>query len=126
MSAVFLPLQDECPYNVYKFNPITTDTVRGSCEHFTTRTEVSPDELQSMSISAVEEKYGLCFVIVASQTLRNSMLIPATLPSNIELTISNYCILERLGRARHNGELANGKYSLSSIVGDPVHFHSIK
>lgn len=54
------------------------------------------------------------------------MLIPASLPSNIDLTISNYCILERLGRARHNGELANGTYSLSNIVGDPVHFHSIK
>lgn len=79
-----------------------------------------------MSHAAVEEKYGLCFIIVASQSLRNAMLIPASLPSNIALTISNYCILERLGRARYNGELANGKYSLSTIVGDPVHFHSIK
>lgn len=79
-----------------------------------------------MPLEVVEEKYGLRFVIVASQSLRNSMLIPASLPSDIDLTISNYCILERLGRARHNGELANGKYSLSTIVGDPVHFHSIK
>lgn len=88
--------------------------------------ELAPNEVHSMSHVAVEEEYGLRFVVVASQSLRNSMLIPASLPSNIELTISNYCILERLGRARYNGELANGKYSLSSIVGDPVHFHSIK
>lgn len=66
------------------------------------------------------------FVIVASQTLRESMLIPETLPRNIELSMPSYCILERLGRARHNGELAQGKYSLADIVGDPVNFHRHK
>lgn len=43
--------------------------------------------------------------------------------SDAEISILNYCILERLGRARYNGELAQGKFSISDIGGDPVAFH---
>lgn len=68
-------------------------------------------------------RYGRYVVIVGSQSLRVSLLLPPTVCRDIHISISNYCILERLGRARHNGELAQGKYSLADIGGDPVHFH---
>lgn len=71
-------------------------------------------------------RYGLKFVIVASQSLRNSLLVPPSSSKEIELNISCYCILERLGRARYNGELAQGKYSLADIGGNPVEFHNQK
>lgn len=72
-------------------------------------------------------RYGSRFVIVASQTLRESLLIPRTIDANnIELNIAVYCILERLGRARFNGELTHGKFSLQDIGGDPIAFHHSK
>lgn len=71
-------------------------------------------------------RYGRYLVIVGSQSLRTSLLLPPTVPRDIDLSISNYCILERLARARYNGELAQGKYSLADIGGDPVAFHNQK
>lgn len=65
-------------------------------------------------------RYGRRFIIVASQSLRSNLLLPAKLPNDVEIDISMYCILERLGRARYNGELNQGKYSLSDISGDPM------
>lgn len=64
--------------------------------------------------------------MVAIQSLRESLLIPKTIPNDIDLSISVYCILERLGRARYSGELTYGKYSLSDIGGDPITFHNQK
>lgn len=64
--------------------------------------------------------------MVASQSLRTSLLVPPTVSRDIDLSISNYCVLERLARARFNGELAHGKYSLADIGGDPVVFHNQK
>lgn len=84
--------------------------------------------MQLKSLADIDENPELKyrFVIVASQTIRRAVLIPRTFSPDLKLTISNYCVLERLARSRYNGELANGKYSLAEIVGDPTHFHSIK
>lgn len=71
----------------------------------------------------VFNRYGRQLVIVASQSLRDSLLLPPTLPNDVEISTATYCILERLGRARYNGELAQGKFSLFDIAGDPVTFH---
>lgn len=79
-----------------------------------------------MVLLNVNFRYGRFLVIVGSQSLRTSLLLPSTVSRDIDLSISNYCILERLGRARYNGELAQGKYSLADIGGDPIAFHSQK
>lgn len=71
-------------------------------------------------------RYGRRFVIVAAQSIRDNLLIPRGLSTDAEISISMYCILERLGRARYNGELNQGKYSLSDIVGDPIMAYSYK
>lgn len=141
---------------MYKYNPIRTDEVRGSCEHFDTREEIPLQTIAELSVAAVEERYklvffssqfrillnfpsnlsislfllsnsyGARFVIVASQNIRNNLLIPRSFPTDAEISISMYCILERLGRARYNGELNQGKYSLSDIAGDPIMAYSYK
>lgn len=72
------------------------------------------------------DRYGRYAVIVGSQSLRTSLLLPPTVCRDINLSISNYCMLERLARARYNGELAQGKYSLADVGGDPNIFHNQK
>lgn len=119
-------LQETCPYNEYPFNPVTTDSARGSCEHFKTREEIAKKKIEPMSLGAAESEWGLRLVMVASQSVRDFLLFPETVESNVEVVISYYCILERLGRARANGEISNGRFSLNDIVGDPTNFHFIK
>lgn len=118
--------QKESPFNEYPFVPITTDSIRGSCKDFNERKEIDKKTIASMSIEAAEEKWGRRLVIVASQDYRNSMLFPDSASNNTDITISNYCILERLGRARYSGEVSNGKYSLANIVSDSSNLHLIK
>lgn len=72
------------------------------------------------------DRYGRRLIMVGSQSLRTSLLLPPTVSRDFDLSISNYCILERLARARYNGELAQGKYSLADIGGDPTVFHNQK
>ncbi|XP_055298279.1 general transcription factor 3C polypeptide 1 isoform X2 [Sitodiplosis mosellana] len=117
---------ETCPYNHYKYNPISYEGIRGSCENFDARKEVAKEDLFGKCVEEIEESYGRHLIIVASQSLRNSLLIPPTVSKEVEITISTYCILERVGRSRYNGELAQGKYSLADIGGDPVTFHSHK
>lgn len=48
--------QEICPYNHYKYNPIEKDGVLGSCETYDTRTAITKDDVQHLSLDAVEEK----------------------------------------------------------------------
>ncbi|XP_031625024.1 general transcription factor 3C polypeptide 1 [Contarinia nasturtii] len=115
-----------CPYNQYKYNPISNQDVRGSCEHFETRVEISKEEVAKYTTDKIERKYGRRFVIVASQFLRDSLLIPPCVSKELDLTIIAYCILERVGRSRYNGEFAHGKWSLADIGGDAIGLHHQK
>lgn len=73
----------------------------------------------------VAEKWGTKFIIVGNQKLRESVLIPATVNPQSQLMIIQYCILERIGRSRYNGEITVGKWSLLEIVRDSniLHYH---
>lgn len=64
--------------------------------------------------------------MVASQQLRESILIPPTIYLDTDLTLLQYCILERVGRSRYNGEATQGKWSLCDIVRDSVTFHYLR
>lgn len=50
-------LQDSCPYNLYKYNPISTQDVRGSCEHFDTRKLIQKDDIAEYNVEQIEERY---------------------------------------------------------------------
>lgn len=62
-------------------------------------------------------------MIVASQKLRNSVLIPSNIGRDCEMNNITYCILERVGRSRHFGEATSGKFSLNDFVKDSKLLH---
>lgn len=113
------------PYNTYKYNPISSNGVRGSCEHYLTRKEIPLESFNNLTHQEVTEKWGSKFIIVGNQKLRESLIIPGTTSPPNQLMIIQYCILERVGRARYNGEITVGKYSLLEIVRDSniLHYH---
>lgn len=125
-AEVGVALEPEtCPYNSYKYNPINSNGIRGSCEHYSTRKEIPLDRLVNLTHQEVTEKWGSKFIIVGNQKLRESLLIPGKVNPQNQLMIIQYCILERIGRSRYNGEITVGKYSLLEIVRDSniLHYH---
>lgn len=54
--------QEICPYNNYKYNPISTHDVRGSCEHYDTREHIEKDSLLDLSIDEIENRYKSDFI----------------------------------------------------------------
>lgn len=56
--------------------------------------------------------------MVANQTVRENILIPTYIDPLIKLTITHYCVLEKVGQSRFMGETTLGKYSLNSICTD--------
>lgn len=76
------------------------------------------------------QEYGLknCFfswgqklIIAASQRLRENVLIPSVVSGSVILNIHQYCILERIGRSRFNGEITQGKFAMTD-TGEPNNF----
>lgn len=102
----------ECPFNLYKFNPITDGEVVGSCEHYESRIPIPFDVIKTMTLKEIDTKWGEKFVIVGNQKLRYSCLIPPHISTPTELTCIQYCVLEFIGRSRRNGMTTAGKYSI--------------
>lgn len=68
-------------------------------------------------------RYKQKFVIVASQTMRNSVLIPKNAGCECDINNHAYCILERIGRSRYFGEATSGAFSLNDLVKDSKLLH---
>lgn len=100
---------------------IDKDGVRGLCDTYKTRTELVMDAIRVLSRAAVEERYGNRFVVVANQSLRESILLPdhIDIPDSTPVTAIEYAILERCGQARTNGRPCSGPQSLLDIIPDP-------
>ncbi|XP_052863458.1 general transcription factor 3C polypeptide 1 [Anopheles cruzii] len=105
---------DEYPGHRFRYNLIEQDGVRGSCEEFDTRSAIPREELLAVGWNEAENRYGRKFVVVASQRLRESFLIPPNCTH--ELTGIQYCMLEWIGRARFNGETSQGRFSLLDVT----------
>jgi len=58
-------------------------------------------------------------VLVATQDARNTALMGLNINPGLELTIIQYCVLERIGRSRYMGEVTQGKVSLQLLGEDP-------
>lgn len=100
--------------DVYKILMVndTENDVRGSCVEYQTRKEVTDEirDMQNVTELNLFSTFGAQqLVIVASQRLRTKALLQGTenVPPKAvyDLTVLQYCILERLGRARCQGEL---------------------
>lgn len=70
-------------------------------------------------------RWGNKLVMVGSQTIRESILLPSTCPPNLPIGIHQYCMLERIGRARFNGEVTTGKHS-SADPNEPQNFFHLR
>uniref|UniRef100_A0A3Q3AAB1 Ral transcription factor IIIC subunit 1 n=1 Tax=Kryptolebias marmoratus TaxID=37003 RepID=A0A3Q3AAB1_KRYMA len=90
--------------------PENKNGIQGSCSFFKERKDVTK-QIRSKSLTPIislEEalkRYGRKLVIVASQPLRFRTLIGAERDPDLKLSSDSYCVLERVGRARWQGEL---------------------
>ncbi|XP_054635319.1 general transcription factor 3C polypeptide 1-like [Dunckerocampus dactyliophorus] len=88
------------------------DGIQGSCAFFHERKDVT-SRLRSRSLGPLVslddtfKKHGRKLVIVASQMLRFRALIGSESDPDTKLTDESYCMLERVGRGRWQGELQN-------------------
>ncbi|XP_037545732.1 general transcription factor 3C polypeptide 1 [Nematolebias whitei] len=90
--------------------PDNKDGIQGSCAAFKERKNVTK-QIRSKSFTpliSLDEAlkiYGRKLVIVASQALRFHTLIGPGGDPDLKLSSDSYCVLERVGRARWQGEL---------------------
>nr|XP_046226632.1 general transcription factor 3C polypeptide 1-like [Scatophagus argus] len=101
----------DTPKDVYPVHIIESkDGVQGSCAFFKERTDVtkhvrSKSLTPSVSLQEALERYGRKLVIVACQKLRFRTLIGSESDPDLKLSDDSYCVLERVGRGRWQGEL---------------------
>uniref|UniRef100_A0AAR5PS10 B-block binding subunit of TFIIIC domain-containing protein n=1 Tax=Dendroctonus ponderosae TaxID=77166 RepID=A0AAR5PS10_DENPD len=88
----------------------------GSCSTLKYRRNVS-EAARQMSLSEAFGTYKNKLVLVADEDLRRSILYEDMSDPNCELMPIEYCILERIGRARELGEMSAGTTALSTCFG---------
>ncbi|NXL50106.1 TF3C1 factor, partial [Podilymbus podiceps] len=103
------------------------DGIQGSCQYFKERVDITDQirrkDLQPCYREAVE-KWGEKLVIVASQDQRYRALIGWEGDPDLKLPDFSYCILERLGRARWQGELQRDLHSGAfKVDAGKIHYH---
>uniref|UniRef100_A0A3Q1AI97 B-block binding subunit of TFIIIC domain-containing protein n=1 Tax=Amphiprion ocellaris TaxID=80972 RepID=A0A3Q1AI97_AMPOC len=119
--------QDIYPIHVV---PENKDRMQGSCAHFKERKDVTK-HIRSKSLTLLInleealERFGRKLVVVASQTLRFRTLIGSESDPDLKLTDDSYCVLERVGRARWQGELQRDLHGGSFKV-DARKFHYLR
>ncbi|XP_035676433.1 general transcription factor 3C polypeptide 1-like [Branchiostoma floridae] len=125
-TGYYIRTEESGTSDIYPIAMVTESTLgeRGSCATYKERRDITGEiraedgELQCTLADAVE-RWNSKLVMVASQPLRQQALFHADVLPDAELTDIQYCILERLGRARQKGEVqqdikvafdANSKY----------------
>ncbi|KAM9363755.1 general transcription factor 3C polypeptide 1 [Symphorus nematophorus] len=109
------PHKDVYPVQIILENK---DGIQGSCAVFKQRLDVTK-HLRSKSLTPLLslpealERYGRKLVVVASQTLRFRALIGSESDPDLKLNDDSYCVLERVGRARWQGELQRDLHGCS-------------
>ncbi|KOX75217.1 General transcription factor 3C polypeptide 1 [Melipona quadrifasciata] len=108
------------PADIYPHCPVNdvSNGVKGSCSTYYTREDVT-EIVRSLNLDEATKKYGQKLVIVASQSARNHALMGDEVSPILELNVTQYCFLERVGRSRYHGEVTQGKLSLSALKEDP-------
>uniref|UniRef100_A0A4W3I2B9 Ral transcription factor IIIC subunit 1 n=1 Tax=Callorhinchus milii TaxID=7868 RepID=A0A4W3I2B9_CALMI len=117
-------------YDVYPINIIfDQDEIQGSCLYFNERVcitaEIRNSDFQpTCTLDEAVARWGEKLVIVASQMMRHRALIGWENDIELKLPDYSYCILERLGRARWQGELQRDLHSGAfKIDARKMHYH---
>ncbi|NWV38569.1 TF3C1 factor, partial [Grantiella picta] len=105
------------------------DGIQGSCQYFKERVDIT-DKIRTKDLQPcytykeAVEKWGEKLVIVASQEQRYRALIGWEGDPDLKLPDFSYCILERLGRARWQGELQRDLHSGAfKVDAGKLHYH---
>ncbi|NXA09623.1 TF3C1 factor, partial [Sapayoa aenigma] len=105
------------------------DGIQGSCQYFKERVDIT-DQIRRKDLQPcytykeAVEKWGEKLVIVASQDQRYRALIGWEGDPDLKLPDFSYCILERLGRARWQGELQRDLHSEAfKVDAGKLHYH---
>ncbi|NXI91835.1 TF3C1 factor, partial [Psophia crepitans] len=105
------------------------DGIQGSCQYFKERVDIT-DQIRRKDLqpcytyTEAVEKWGEKLVIVASQAQRYRALIGWEGDPDLKLPDFSYCILERLGRARWQGELQRDLHSGAfKVDAGKIHYH---
>ncbi|KYO44577.1 general transcription factor 3C polypeptide 1 isoform A [Alligator mississippiensis] len=121
-----VPLDDIYPVHMILDNK---DGIQGSCQHFNERINIT-DQIRTKDLkpcynyTEAYEQWGEKLVIVASQDLRYRALIGWEGDPDLKLPDFSYCILERLGRARWQGELQRDLHSGAfKVDAGKLHYH---
>ncbi|GFQ94882.1 general transcription factor 3C polypeptide 1 [Trichonephila clavata] len=95
--------------------PVEDGNIRGSCSNYKTRkcitSNIRNGNVLHSSLRQVMEKWGNSLVLVASPKIRLLSLIGTVTDPLIDMTLEEYCLLERIGRSRYLGEVPQGKGS---------------
>ncbi|XP_036268902.1 general transcription factor 3C polypeptide 1 isoform X1 [Pipistrellus kuhlii] len=120
------PLEDVYPIHMILENK---DGIQGSCRYFKERKNITNDirtkSLQPLC-TMVEAfgRWGKKLIIVASQDMRYRALIGLEGDPDLKLPDFSYCILERLGRSRWQGELQRDLHSAAfKVDAGKLHYH---
>uniref|UniRef100_A0A3B3YCK2 Uncharacterized protein n=1 Tax=Poecilia mexicana TaxID=48701 RepID=A0A3B3YCK2_9TELE len=108
--------------------PENQDGIQGSCVFFKERKNVTK-QIRSKSFAPLvnleeaQERYGRKLVVVASQALRFRTLIGSNNDPESKISNDSYCVLERVGRGRWQGELQSDLHgSLFKIDARKMHY----
>lgn len=100
-------IPDSCRTDIF---PINTPEERGSCKYYKERKLIDLNKL-SDNLNLVIKEYGHKLIIVASQHLREHSLRINYSDPHVDLSLTQYCLMERIGYCRKYGELTFGKES---------------
>ncbi|XP_075420767.1 general transcription factor 3C polypeptide 1 isoform X2 [Tenrec ecaudatus] len=121
-----VPLEDVYPIHMILEDK---DGIQGSCRYFKERKNIT-NEIRTKSLqphcTMVEAfgRWGKKLIIVASQDMRYRALIGAEGDPDLKLPDFSYCILERLGRSRWEGELQRDLHSTAfKVDAGKLHYH---
>ncbi|XP_044159937.1 general transcription factor 3C polypeptide 1 [Bufo gargarizans] len=111
--------------DIYPFHLIAEDKsgIKGSCQYFHQRILVT-ELLQAECITCegAIDRWGEKLVIVGSQTLRYRALIGWEVDPSLELPDYPYCILEKIGRSRWQGEIQKDLQGTLKVDAGKVHY----
>ncbi|XP_004623195.2 general transcription factor 3C polypeptide 1 [Octodon degus] len=121
-----VPLEDVYPIHMILENK---DGIQGSCRYFKERKNVTGNirtkALQPRcTMMDAFDRWGKKLIIVASQDMRYRALIGAEGDPDLKLPDFSYCILERLGRSRWQGELQRDLHTTAfKVDAGKLHYH---
>ncbi|KAG8234936.1 hypothetical protein J437_LFUL015504 [Ladona fulva] len=111
--------------DIYPFSPVEdlSSGNRGSCTAYNVRQNVTEaakkvtleEAISRNPIQCLFLQWGNKLVFVANQKTRNNALQGDNIDPVMELTLIQYCVLERIGRSRYHGEVTIGRCSLQQI-----------